>query len=61
MIDIQRKVYNLGIIVSLSTKFAQSELIVVDSLTSPETKKEMIQKLTALGISGKKVSYSYSG
>jgi large subunit ribosomal protein L4 len=56
MTDIMRKVYEFGIRVSLSTKFMQNQVIVIDDFhNTMKLKTDMIQKLNQLNLSGKRV------
>ncbi|KAI8908044.1 ribosomal protein L4 domain-containing protein, partial [Gorgonomyces haynaldii] len=60
--DIQQKVYDLGIKVALSAKFAQNELRIVDRLQSPGySKKDLYPLLDSMGLRGKKVFFMYGG
>lgn len=58
--DIPRNVYNLAIRSALSTKFAQDQLHVVDSLTmDTDMRHALIERLRALSLAGKKVYLMY--
>lgn len=54
-IDIQRKVYHLGIKSTIASKFFEDQLFVVDELKLEERSKELLRlRLETLGLAGKK-------
>ncbi|KAJ3026293.1 UNVERIFIED_CONTAM: 54S ribosomal protein L4 mitochondrial [Siphonaria sp. JEL0065] len=58
--DIQTKVYDAAIRSALSTKFLQNQLIVVDNLhLESDSKQSLLDRLEALGISGRKSYFLY--
>ncbi|KAJ3409196.1 hypothetical protein CcCBS67573_g06702 [Chytriomyces confervae] len=60
MPDINLKVYNSAIRHALSTKYAQNQLVVVDSLSLPnDLKLTLAERLEMLGIRGKKAYLMY--
>lgn len=58
--DIQRKVYDAAIRAALSTKFIQSQLIIVDSLSLEDDRKGSLQNvLNGLGLEARKCYIIY--
>ena len=57
-IDIQRKVYDLGIKVALSAKFAMDQMRIVDKIEfKGDSKKDFQEQLEVLGLLGKKTYF----
>ncbi|KAI8808090.1 ribosomal protein L4/L1 family-domain-containing protein [Cladochytrium replicatum] len=64
-IDIPRQMYHFAVRSAISAKFAQDQVVIVDSLTSSDylhsnsVKKDLIEKLTNLKLEGKKLYLVY--
>lgn len=62
IIDIQRKVYTLGIRSTLGAKFYQDQLMVVDKLEMDTISKPKLKEILAgLGLDNKKICFVYGG
>jgi large subunit ribosomal protein L4 len=60
MLDIQRKVYDLGVKTALSEKFRADRVIIVDYFNQfAGLKAQMRERLQVLGLVGKKVYFMY--
>ncbi|KAI9094422.1 ribosomal protein L4 domain-containing protein [Phlyctochytrium arcticum] len=58
--EIPRKVYDHAIRSALSAKYAQDQLIIVDSLALPNSRKQaLVDRLVALSLKGKRVYFVY--
>jgi large subunit ribosomal protein L4 len=59
-IDIPKKVYDAGVRSAISTKYAQDQVLIVDSLNlTQDSKSELQEKLEKLLIKGKKIYFVY--